>query len=88
VQITNNLLAGNRSIDSTEALGVRQNVSPHAHPRGGNHGDQVQLSALATQLAATDPSKLSELQAAYKAGTYNVSPDQIARSIIASARKT
>jgi anti-sigma28 factor (negative regulator of flagellin synthesis) len=49
-------------------------------------GDRVQISDLAAQLSAqastTDPSRLAQLQAAFQAGTYNVSPDQIAASII------
>jgi anti-sigma28 factor (negative regulator of flagellin synthesis) len=43
--------------------------------------DQVSISSLATQMAS-DPSKRSQLQKAYEAGTYNVSPSQIANSII------
>jgi anti-sigma28 factor (negative regulator of flagellin synthesis) len=43
--------------------------------------DQVSISSLASQMAS-DPSKLSQLQKAYEAGTYNVSPSQIAKSII------
>jgi anti-sigma28 factor (negative regulator of flagellin synthesis) len=44
-------------------------------------GDSVKISSLASQLSS-DPSKLSQLQAAYDAGTYNVSPSQIANSIL------
>jgi anti-sigma28 factor (negative regulator of flagellin synthesis) len=47
--------------------------------------DQVQISSLALQLASSDPSKLSQLQAAYGAGTYDVSPSQIANSILNDA---
>jgi len=46
--------------------------------------DVVQISSLASQLAA-DPSKLSQLQAAFENGTYNVSPSQIANSILNDA---
>jgi anti-sigma28 factor (negative regulator of flagellin synthesis) len=62
-------------------------VSPQAsksNPRPGSGQDQVQISSLASQLSA-DPSKLSQLQAAYDAGTYNVSPSQIANSILNDA---
>jgi flagellar biosynthesis anti-sigma factor FlgM len=49
-------------------------------------GDQVQISDLASQLAAqasaADPERLARLQAAFEAGSYNVAPDQIAGSII------
>ena len=43
--------------------------------------DQVHISNLAAQLAA-NPAKLAQLQAAHEAGTYLVSPSQIANSII------
>jgi anti-sigma28 factor (negative regulator of flagellin synthesis) len=43
--------------------------------------DQVRISDLAAQLAS-DPGKLAQLQAAYSAGTYQVSPSQIANSIV------
>ncbi|HTB10102.1 MAG TPA: flagellar biosynthesis anti-sigma factor FlgM [Bryobacteraceae bacterium] len=62
-------------------------VSPQAsksNPRPGIGQDQVQISSLASQLSA-DPSKLSQLQASYDAGTYNVSPSQIAQSILSDA---
>jgi anti-sigma28 factor (negative regulator of flagellin synthesis) len=62
-------------------------VSPQAsksNPRPGSGQDQVQISSLASQLSA-DPSKLSQLQASYDAGTYNVSPSQIAQSILSDA---
>jgi hypothetical protein len=43
--------------------------------------DQVRISTLAAQLAP-DPARLAQLQAAHDAGTYHISPSQIARSII------
>ena len=46
--------------------------------------DQVSISSLASQMAS-DPSKLSQLQALYEAGTYNVSPSQIANGILNDA---
>jgi flagellar biosynthesis anti-sigma factor FlgM len=55
----------------------------HPHHHGGS--DKVQLSDLAQKLAASDPSKVHELQAAVDAGTYHVSPEDIAASIIDSA---
>src|SRR5271154_4595411 len=75
--------------DSTKALGA---ASPNGtssltdklrHGQPGAGGDQVQISNLAAQLAA-DPSKLAQLQAAFAAGTYRVSPSQVANSIINS----
>jgi flagellar biosynthesis anti-sigma factor FlgM len=55
----------------------------HRHHHGG--GDQVQLSDLAQKLAASDPSKVHQLQAAVDTGTYRVAPNDIAASIIDSA---
>jgi anti-sigma28 factor (negative regulator of flagellin synthesis) len=52
-----------------------------AHDCAG-HGDQVQLSTLAQQLAASSASKLGQLQSAIDAGTYTISPSNIAKSII------
>jgi anti-sigma28 factor (negative regulator of flagellin synthesis) len=62
-------------------------LSPHgskSNARQAQGQDQVQLSSLASQISA-DPSKLSQLQASYEAGTYNVSPSQIANSILNDA---
>jgi anti-sigma28 factor (negative regulator of flagellin synthesis) len=59
-------------------------VSPQAskpNPRQSGEQDSVQISTSASHLSS-DPSKLSQLQAAYDAGTYNVSPSQIANSIL------
>lgn len=53
--------------------------------RGGRRtarsGDRVQLSDMAA-LLSVDPSKLAQLQSEVSSGTYNVSPSQIANSII------
>ena len=74
MQITNNLLS---SISSD--LGCGQPAA-RAGSRPTSQGeDQVQISSL------SDPSKLSQLQASYEAGTYNVSPAQIANSILNDA---
>lgn len=73
MQITNNLLSGISS-----DLGCGQ-TPPKAGSRQTNQGeDQAQISS-------SDPSKLSQLQASYEAGTYNVSPAQIANSILNDA---
>jgi anti-sigma28 factor (negative regulator of flagellin synthesis) len=79
MQINNNLQLNSIASD----LGL----SPHApksNPRQAVSQDSVQISSLASQLSS-DPSKLSQLQAAYEAGTYNVSPSQIANSILNDA---
>ncbi len=49
-------------------------------PRQSPAEDQVQLSSQATQLA--------QLQKAYDSGTYNVSPAQIANSILNDATRS
>jgi len=53
-------------------------TSAHKHHHAQ---DQVQLSTLA-QACATDPAKIDQLTAAYRAGTYNISSDKIAASMI------
>ena len=44
-------------------------------------GDRVQISNLAANLT-TDPARISELQTAYRSGTYRVSSMQLAGSLI------
>ena len=79
MQITNSLFSG-----ISNDLGVGQKASK-ADSRPASQGeDQVQISSLASQLSS-DPSKLSQLQASFEAGTYNVSPSQIANSILNDA---
>jgi anti-sigma28 factor (negative regulator of flagellin synthesis) len=78
MQITNSLLS---SISSDPGVG-QPGSKPAGQPFQGQ--DQVQISSLASQLSS-DPSKLSQLQASYEAGTYNVSPAQIANSILNDA---
>jgi anti-sigma28 factor (negative regulator of flagellin synthesis) len=79
MQISNNLQLSSIATD----LGLSPQA-PKSNPRQTGGEDQVQLSSLAQQLSS-DPSKLSQLQAAYEAGTYNVSPSQIANSILNDA---
>lgn len=43
--------------------------------------DQVQISDMAS-LLSSDPQKLAQLTAAVQNGTYNISPSQIANSMI------
>lgn len=83
MQVNNNSLSLSAAIGQTSA--VDQNKTQGA--KNGvcsNGGDSVQLSSLASQLAA-DPSRIAQLQAAYQTGTYNVSPSQIANSMINDA---
>jgi anti-sigma28 factor (negative regulator of flagellin synthesis) len=77
MQITNNLLS---SISSD----LGQPAAKAGSRPTSQRQDQVQISSLASQLSS-DPSKLSQLQASYEAGTYNVSPAQIANSILNDA---
>jgi anti-sigma28 factor (negative regulator of flagellin synthesis) len=49
------------------------------------HGDQVQLSGLAKQLAASNTSKIDQLKSAIDAGIYTISPSNIAKSIISQS---
>lgn len=79
MQITNNLLSG-----ISNDLGLGQPAAKASSRQTSRGQDQVQISSLASQLAS-DPSKLSQLQASYEAGTYNVSPAQIANSILNDA---
>ena len=80
MQINNDLSLSNLS-GSVAADRTAPGQSRNAQSFGG---DQVQISSLATQMA-NDPSKLSQLEASYEAGTYNVSPAQIANSILNDA---
>lgn len=74
--------------DSSQALkGASpsgQTPKSHQGRHRGGAGDHVQISDVAKQLAATDPSVLDRLQAAIQSGSYNVSPAQIAKSIISA----
>jgi flagellar biosynthesis anti-sigma factor FlgM len=79
------------ALNLTQSLQPAAATNPEAVKGKGLHqlagdGDQVQISDLASQLAsqasAADPERLARLQAAFEAGSYNVSPDQIAGSII------
>jgi anti-sigma28 factor (negative regulator of flagellin synthesis) len=79
MQITNSLLS---SISND--LGFGQTPTKPASRQASQGQDQVQISSLASQLSS-DPSKLSQLQASFEAGTYNVSPSQIANSILNDA---
>jgi anti-sigma28 factor (negative regulator of flagellin synthesis) len=76
MQISNHLRSSNIASD----LGLDP-ASAKSNQRQAGVQDQVQISSLALQLAG-DPTKLSQLQAACEAGTYNVSPSQIASSMI------
>jgi anti-sigma28 factor (negative regulator of flagellin synthesis) len=81
MQITNTLQSTNNV--------AADRGQPRQCSKGGSHEsngeDQVHISSLASQRASSDPSKLSQLQAAYQANTYNVSPSQIANSILNDA---
>ncbi|HLH38153.1 MAG TPA: flagellar biosynthesis anti-sigma factor FlgM [Bryobacteraceae bacterium] len=78
MQISNNSLHL-PSLGPAAAAG--QSQAPRSGAARSADGDRVELSSLASQLAA-DPRKLDQLQAAYRAGGYNLSPDRIAEGII------
>jgi anti-sigma28 factor (negative regulator of flagellin synthesis) len=80
MQINNSLLSNSITND----LGLGQPAAKSGSRQSGAAQDQVQISSLASQLSS-DPSKLSQLQTAYETGTYNVSPAQIANSILNDA---
>jgi anti-sigma28 factor (negative regulator of flagellin synthesis) len=82
MQINSNSLNLSQAIGETSAL--EQNKASGVKNRSASSGDSIELSSVAAQLSA-DPSRLEELQAAYQSGTYNVSPSQIANSIINDA---
>ena len=79
MQITNSLLS---SISNDPGCG--QTAKKTGSRQASQGQDQVRISSLASQLSS-DPSKLSQLQASFEAGTYNVSPSQIANSILNDA---
>jgi anti-sigma28 factor (negative regulator of flagellin synthesis) len=83
MQVNNNSLNLSAAIGQTSAV-VPNKVSGAKNGQSSSGGDSVQLSGLAS-LLATDPTKLAQLQAAYQSGTYNVSPSQIASSLINDA---
>jgi anti-sigma28 factor (negative regulator of flagellin synthesis) len=64
---------------SQSPIGGGAQKTHSGHHDGG--GDHVQISDMAAQLSA-DPQKLAQLGAAYANGTYQVSPSQIANSLI------
>jgi anti-sigma28 factor (negative regulator of flagellin synthesis) len=80
MQITNNLQSSSIANDPSSG----QSASKTA-PRQSAGEDHVQISTSASQLSASDPTKLSQLQASYEAGTYHVSPMAIANSILNEA---
>jgi len=51
------------------------------------HGDQVQISDIASQLSA-DPEQVAQLQASVNSGTYNVPSSEVAGSIIQEMTQT
>lgn len=83
MQINNNLSSNSVATDLglSQTNGGKTKKGTQCQSGGG---DQVQISSFASP-PSSDPSKLSQLQAAYEGGTYNVSPGQIANSILNDA---
>ena len=80
MQIRNDSLNLSSAIGQTSAIDQNK-VSSARNSRSTGADDSVELSSFATQLSV-DPSRLAQLQAAYQSGAYNVSPSQIANSMI------
>ena len=84
IDSTNLGLAQMSQAAQTAATGdTKEARGHHRHSEGE---DKVQISDLASQLtaqaSASDPRKIEQLKTAYESGTYNVSPQQIAGSMI------
>jgi len=73
-------LGGLNSTQQTQTTKTGAHGAHHHH----HVKDQVDLSPFA-QAYTSDPSKVDQLTAAYQAGTYNVSPNKIAGSMISDA---
>jgi anti-sigma28 factor (negative regulator of flagellin synthesis) len=75
----------------TNALAASQATAPSSKAHGGQRraaGDVAQISDAARRVLANGQARLAQLQAAHIAGTYQVSPNQIARSIITAHLKS
>ena len=79
-------------IDQNQPVGQPDWISVTGPPRGNGGAtppkgvyspDKVSISDMAAQLSA-DPQKLAQLAASVQAGTYSISANQIASSIINS----
>ncbi len=81
MRIDNNSLGLTQAISRTQADQSSNKTGAGAPQRGA---DQIQISDMATLLSANQ-SKVDKLQLAVRSGTYNVSPEQIASSIINDA---
>jgi len=87
------MVINNNNIDTTRLAGqtsaTKFGPTPASDPRpaGRQSGDDFQISDLAAQLAG-DSSKLIRLQASIDAGTYQVSPQALAGSLIRNAMMT
>ncbi len=77
----------NNSLGLTQAIGQTQTDQSSSKSGAGapqRGADQIQISDMASLLSANQ-SKLNKLEFAVRSGTYNVSADQIANSIINDA---
>jgi flagellar biosynthesis anti-sigma factor FlgM len=91
MKIDNNALNLNPQPPAAQAAQSAQASQASGKTRHGHldsndgSGDRVQLSGLMSHLAlqaGSDDAKVAELQAAYETGTYDVSPRQIAASML------
>jgi flagellar biosynthesis anti-sigma factor FlgM len=88
MKIDNNALNLNPSLQAAQASRAQASgKARHGHlDSNGSSADSVQLSDLASQLTAlassSDDTRVSQLKASYEAGTYNVTPHQIAAGML------
>jgi anti-sigma28 factor (negative regulator of flagellin synthesis) len=75
----------NNALNLTQSIGQTQptTASPISHGSKRATGDHVQLSDTAS-LLSVGQQRLQQLEQQYAAGTYSVSPSQIANSMINS----
>jgi len=85
--INNSHIDGARAAGQTLATKLGTAAAGDHRPARRQSGDDVQVSDLAAQLSG-DSSRLSRLQASIDAGTYRVSPQALAGSLIREALVT
>jgi flagellar biosynthesis anti-sigma factor FlgM len=84
MKIDNNTLNLNPSPQAAQAAQASQASGKTRHCQidsNDGSGDSVQLSPFA-QAYGSDPARIDQLKAAHEAGTYDVSPRQIAASML------
>lgn len=73
----------NRAADAQATQSIGQNASQRtADKQAANTTDQAEVSNLAQSLSASDPGRIEELRLQVQSGTYNVSAETVASSVI------